>query len=87
MCLLVTPESKEDLNSETKGMCNIEVDSLDIILKLNKTSKCYFYDLEKISTHLREYQAISHLHFTEVASFIYNPSLIEKRHLEMIAQE
>jgi hypothetical protein len=36
---------------------------------------------------LREYQAITHLHFTEVASFIYNPKLIEERHLEMIGEE
>lgn len=48
---------------------------------MNKTNKAYFHDLEKISTHLREYSAVTNLYDTEVCSLIYNPTLIQERSL------
>lgn len=55
-------------------------------MKLNKSNRAYFIDLEKISTHIREYSAITHLYDTEVAPFVYNPPLIEKYQFDMVTE-
>jgi hypothetical protein len=48
------------------------------MIKKRKSQDAFFYDLEKLSTHVREYIAVSNLSYCELAPVILDPRLLEK---------
>lgn len=53
LCMLIAPETKEELKGEVRAMASFTVNELQMIINVNKTNRAYFIDLEKLSTHLR----------------------------------
>lgn len=43
-----------------------------------KLSHVYFFDLEKITTQLREYLAVCNVLYSELAPAILDPKLVER---------
>ena len=87
LCLLVTPETKEELRSNVKAIANFQIPDFELAVKVCRSRKAYFFDLDKISTHIREYLAISNLYDNEISSFVYNPALLENNHIDIIPEQ
>ena len=82
--LLSTPETREELNSDVKIICCAREYELEMIQKQTASSEVYFLDFEKISTHIREYQAVSDMPLFELSPYILNPNILNQHQADII---
>ena len=72
---LVTPETKEDLAENVRVHTRVDKRAFHSAFDSN-VHKAYVMFYDKISTFIREFLAIRHVQFDDLAEFIYNPSMM-----------
>jgi senataxin len=77
--MLVTPETKEDMGGEVKAVSQVKESELELLLKRRKSRSAYYFDLEKLSTHIREYLAVSNILRSKLAPAILAPTLFDSQ--------
>jgi hypothetical protein len=62
---------------QVKALGKFKVNDMEMLLRKNRR-EAYFYDLDKLTTNYREYQAVTHMPFSDLAPVILDPRLMER---------
>lgn len=59
-----------------KALGKFKVHDMEMLLR--KDREAYFYDLDKLSTNYREFQAVNLIQYSDLAPVILDPRLMER---------